>query len=117
MLKIKRVYDPPDPSDGLRILVDRLWPRGLAKEKAKVDEWRPHLAPTNVLRVWFAHDPEKWEEFRVRYRNELKAAGRTEELAVLAARAGRETVTLLFAARDRERNNAQALREILDSLG
>lgn len=116
MLKIKRVYDPPDPSDGLRILVDRLWPRGLAKEKAKIDEWRPDLAPTNVLRVWFAHDPEKWEEFRVRYRNELKAAGRMEELAVLAARARKETVTLLFAARDRERNQARVLQEILEEL-
>jgi uncharacterized protein YeaO (DUF488 family) len=114
MLRIKRVYDPPDPSDGYRILVDRLWPRGLGKEKARVDDWRPDIAPTNVLRIWFAHDPQKWEEFRVRYRNELNASGKMDDLAKLAARAGKGTVTLLFGARDRQRNNAAALREILE---
>jgi len=116
MVKIKRAYDPPDPSDGYRVLVDRLWPRGLGKEAAQVDEWRPDIAPTNVLRVWFAHDTEKWAEFQVRYRNELKATGRFVELEKLAARAKRETVTLLFGARDRERNHAAVLREILEEL-
>ncbi len=116
MLKIKRAYDPPDPADGYRVLVDRLWPRGLGKEGAQLDEWRPDIAPTNVLRVWFAHDPGKWDEFRERYRNELLASGRMEDLATLAARAGKGTVTLLFGARDREKNNAAALREILEEL-
>lgn len=116
MLKIKRVYDPPDPADGYRVLVDRLWPRGLGKEKAQLIEWRPDIAPTNVLRVWFAHDTEKWDEFRARYRNERKAAGRMEDLAKLAARAGKGTVIPLFSARDREKNNAAVLREILEEL-
>ena len=116
MVKIKRAYDPPDSLDGCRILVDRLWPRGLGKEAARIDEWRPDLAPTNVLRVWFAHDPEKWEEFQVRYRSELEATGRIEELRKLAERAKGETVTLLFGARDRERNHASVLRKILEEL-
>lgn len=116
MITIKRVYDPPDPSDGLRVLVDRLWPRGLTKEKARVDEWLSDFAPTNVLRIWFAHDPERWEEFRTRYRNELAATGRMEDLRELAERGRRETVTLLFGARDRERNNAAVLRDILEEL-
>ncbi len=114
MVKIKRVYDPPDPSDGYRVLVDRLWPRGLAKEKAKVDEWRPGIAPTNVLRIWFSHDPAKWEDFRARYRSELSASGKREELGKLAARAKRGTVTLLFGARDRERNHAVVIQEVLE---
>jgi uncharacterized protein YeaO (DUF488 family) len=114
MLRIKRVYDPPDPSDGYRVLVDRLWPRGLGKENARLDDWRPDIAPTNTLRVWFAHDPQKWEEFRVRYRNELDASGGMEDLAKLASRARRGTVTLLFGARDRQRNNAAVLKEILE---
>lgn len=116
MLKIKRAYDPPDPADGYRVLVDRLWPRGLCKEDTRIDEWRSDVAPTNVLRVWFAHDPDKWDEFRVRYRNELQASGRTEELAELAERAKAGTVTLLFGARDRERNNAAALKGFIDAL-
>ena len=114
MLRIKRVYDPPDPSDGYRVLVDRLWPRGLAKEKAQFDDWRPDIAPTKTLRVWFAHDPQKWEEFRVRYRSELDASGRMADLAELATKARKGRVTLLFGARDRQRNNAVALKEILE---
>jgi len=114
LLKIKRAYDPADPADGYRVLVDRLWPRGLRKEDARIDEWRSDIAPTNVLRVWFAHDSEKWDEFRMRYRSELKTSGRMEEVAALAARAKEGTVTLLFGARDRERNNAAALKEIIE---
>lgn len=114
MLRIKRVYDPPEPSDGYRVLVDRLWPRGLAKEKAQLDDWRPDIAPTGTLRVWFAHDPQKWEEFRARYRSELDASGRMADLAKLAAKARKGGVTLLFGAWDRQRNNAVALKEILE---
>ncbi|MGE5664673.1 MAG: DUF488 domain-containing protein [Deltaproteobacteria bacterium] len=118
MIRVKRVYEPPARSDGERILVDRLWPRGVKKEAARIDAWRKELAPTPALRRWFDHDPRKWREFRVRYRAELDAAGRTgeEDLAALARRARRGTVTLLFAARDEARNNAVALKEIVEEL-
>jgi uncharacterized protein YeaO (DUF488 family) len=116
MIRIKRIYDRPDPSDGVRILVDRLWPRGMSKAEARIDEWRKDLAPTNALREWVHHDPHRWEEFQVRYRNELDAAGKTEELKELADRARTETVTLLYAARDEARNNAVALKKILEKL-
>lgn len=116
MIRVKRIYDPPERTDGYRVLVDRLWPRGLAKEDARLSEWRPDLAPTHVLRKWFGHDPARWDEFRLRYRNELDAAGKMEELRLLGARAAKETVTLLYAAADLERNNAEALKEILESL-
>ena len=81
-----------------------------------MDEWRPGIAPTNVLRVWFAHDPQRWEEFRVRCRNGLDASGRMDDLAKLAAKARKGTITLLLVARDREKNNAVALREILEEI-
>jgi uncharacterized protein YeaO (DUF488 family) len=116
MIRIKRIYDRPDPSDGIRILVDRLWPRGMSRAAARIDEWRKDLAPTNVLREWFHHDPPKWEEFRQRYRNELDAAGKTGELKELADRARTETVTLLYAAHDEMHNNAVALKKILGKL-
>jgi uncharacterized protein YeaO (DUF488 family) len=116
MIRIKRIYERPDPSDGIRILVDRLWPRGMSRAAARIDEWRKDLAPTNVLREWFHHDPPKWEEFRQRYRNELDAAGKAEELEELAERARTETVTLLYAARDEARNNAVALKKFLEKL-
>lgn len=115
MIATKRVYDPPDRSDGARILVDRLWPRGLKKNGARIDAWRKDLAPGDALRRWYHHDPAKWDEFRARYRAELDAAGKTGELGVLARRARRRTVTLLYAARDTARNNAVALKEILEA--
>jgi uncharacterized protein YeaO (DUF488 family) len=111
MLKIKRIYNKPAPEDGRRILVDRLWPRGVSKDEARIDEWLKEIAPTDELRHWFGHDPEKWEEFRQRYREELKSHG--ELLARLRAEARKGTVTLLFAAKDAERNNAVVLKEIL----
>jgi uncharacterized protein YeaO (DUF488 family) len=114
MVRIKRVYKTWDRSDGVRILVDRLWPRGIAREAARIEAWRKDLAPTDALRKWFGHDPRKWEEFQVRYRNELDAAGKSEELKELAERARRETVTLLYAARDEALNNAVALKKILE---
>lgn len=116
MIRVKRVYDPPARTDGHRVLVDRLWPRGVAREDARLSEWRPDLAPTHVLRKWYAHDPAKWDEFRVRYRNELDAAGKTDDLRLLKERAERGTLTLLYAAKEAERNNAVALKEILESL-
>lgn len=112
MIRTKRVYEPPDPSDGLRILVDRLWPRGLAKEKARIDKWRKDLAPSDALRRWFSRDPSRWIEFRRRYRREL--SGQTQEVRGLAEQARRGTITLLFAARDEKRNNALVLKEVLE---
>lgn len=111
MVKIKRVYEEPDPADGRRILVDRLWPRGRSKEQAHVDWWLKEIAPSDELRRWFGHEPAKWQEFKARYREELLAKRPLlEEMRNLAAK---ETITLLYAARDREHNNAELLRELL----
>jgi uncharacterized protein YeaO (DUF488 family) len=110
-LQTKRVYAPPRPEDGVRILVDRLWPRGLAKEAAAIDDWMRECAPSDRLRKWFKHDPAKWKEFKRRYFSELK--NREKLLAPIRAAAGRKRVTLLFAAADPERNNAVALMEYL----
>ncbi len=111
MIRIKRIYDPPAAEDGRRVLVDRLWPRGVAKEKARIDEWLKEIAPSDVLRKWFGHDPARWEEFRRRYRGELESQG--ELLERLRAEAKRGTVTLLFAAKDEEHNNAVVIQELL----
>ena len=112
MLKIKRVYEPRERGDGERILVDRLWPRGLSKRAAAVDRWMKDLGPSHALRTWFGHDPGRWAEFRRRYVAELRA--RREALAALARRSRARSVTLLFGARDTEHNNAVALKEYLE---
>jgi uncharacterized protein YeaO (DUF488 family) len=112
-LRLKRVYEAPQKSDGLRVLVDRLWPRGLSKDKAKVDLWLKDIAPSDDLRHRFHAKPEKWAEFKVAYAKELKepaAQAAVEQL--IEALAGRP-VTLLYAARDEEHNNATALRDWL----
>lgn len=109
---VKRVYDPPAADDGYRVLVDRLWPRGVRKAEVAVDAWLKELAPSTALRKWFDHDPDKWQEFKRRYFKELTT--QRESLSVLAARARRETVTLLFAARASRYNNAVALKEYLE---
>ena len=111
MIKIKRIYDPPAALDGKRVLVDRLWPRGLSKDDVKIDEWLKEIAPSDDLRKWFGHDPVRWEEFRKRYKEELKAHG--DSLGKLRTEGKRGTVTLLFAAKDAEHNNAVVLKEIL----
>ncbi|GBD28284.1 hypothetical protein HRbin31_00297 [bacterium HR31] len=113
MLRVRRVYEPPEPQDGFRVLVDRLWPRGLSKEAARVDLWARELAPSDRLRRWFGHDPLKWEEFRRRYREELSRSPARELVQRLAERARRGTVTLLFGARDERHNNAVVLAEVL----
>jgi uncharacterized protein YeaO (DUF488 family) len=110
---IKRVYDQPEPGDGIRILVDRLWPRGLSKERAKVDAWLKEVAPSNDLRKWFGHDPEKFAEFRRRYEAELESEPGQEALARLRDLARRGPVTLVFAAHDSEHNDAVVLRDVL----
>ncbi len=109
MLKIKRVYEEPAREDGFRILIDRLWPRGLTKEKAKVDLWLKEIAPSDTLRKWYQHDPEKWFEFKRRYFSELK--GKKEFLDLIQNKAKKETVTLLFGSKEEKFNNAQALKE------
>jgi uncharacterized protein YeaO (DUF488 family) len=113
MIRIKRVYDLAEPRDGERILIDRLWPRGVSKEKAHVDEWRRDLAPSDELRKWFNHDPAKWDEFKRRYRKELRA--KLPELKKLS-RENRRSITLVYGAHDNQHNNAAALKEFLDRL-
>lgn len=110
---LKRVYDEPDVSDGMRVLVDRLWPRGLSKERARVDVWLKEIAPSNELRKWFGHDPEKFAEFRRRYETELASEQGQEELKKLRELAKHGTITILFAAHDSEHSNAAVLRDLL----
>jgi uncharacterized protein YeaO (DUF488 family) len=112
-LCVKRVYEDPDEADGERVLVDRIWPRGLSKEKARLSDWRKELAPSNDLRKWFGHDPERWEEFKERYRAELEEAGKMGDLYDIAERAMEENVTLLFGAKDTKHNNARALEAFI----
>jgi len=111
VVRIKRVYVEPSEDDGERILVDRLWPRGLTKAKAKVDLWLKDVAPSNQLRKWFAHDPERWPEFKRRYVAELKAT--EKPLTLLRLEVSRGTITLLYGARDEEHNEAVVLLELL----
>jgi len=108
---LKRVYENPARADGFRILVDRLWPRGLSKDKAKVDLWLKDIAPSDDLRKWFGHDPGKWLEFKKRYHREL--ATKADLMAVIEGRMREGEVTLLFGAADAEHNNAAALRDYL----
>jgi uncharacterized protein YeaO (DUF488 family) len=110
-IRLKRAYEQPSPDDGFRVLVDRLWPRGLPKERAAIDHWSKEVAPSNELRRWFGHDPAKWEEFRRRYRAEL--AARAELVDELRAMARQGRLTLVYAARDEYHNDAVVLREVL----
>ncbi len=115
-LRVKRVYEEPEEVDGERILVDRIWPRGLSKEKARLSDWRKELAPSNDLRKWFGHDPERWEEFKERYRAELEEAGKVEEVREISDMAEEGNVTLVFGAKDTEYNNARALESFIREL-
>jgi len=110
-VRIKRVYDPPEAGDGMRILIDRLWPRGLSKDKLKLDAWVKELAPSNVLRHWYGHDPERFAEFRRRYLAELEGEG--ERLAGLRGSVRGRAATLLTATRELDLSHAQVLRELL----
>lgn len=112
MIKIKRIYDAVSQDDGKRILIDRLWPRGVKKEKAEIDEWMKDIAPSNELRKWFSHDPSKWQEFRSRYRKEIK--NKSELIEKLKEEAKEGKVTLLFSAKDGAHNNAIVLKEVID---
>ncbi len=111
MIKLKRAYEEPKKGDGLRILVDRLWPRGVSKEDLELDSWEKDLAPTSELRRWFGHDPKKWPEFKKRYTAELRA--NKEALAALKKRTKGRTVTLIYGAKDEEHNNAVVLAALL----
>ncbi|MGD0884537.1 MAG: DUF488 domain-containing protein [Thermodesulfovibrionales bacterium] len=113
MLRTKRIYDPVSAEDGRRILVDRLWPRGIKKENADIDEWLKEIAPSDELRKWFNHDPAKWQEFRKRYLGELKR--KSTMIERLRAEARKTRVTLLFAAKDMEHNNAVILKEAIET--
>ena len=112
MIRLKRVYEGVSPEDGFRVLVERLWPRGLTKEEVGVDLWLKEVAPSPELRTWFGHDSAKWEEFQRRYGAELES--QEEHLAFLKDKSRKGTVTLVFAARDEQHNAARALKEYLE---
>lgn len=111
-IRMRRVYDPPGHDDGCRVLVDRIWPRGVSKEAARIDAWLKEIAPSDGLRKWFGHDPEKWSEFRRRYFAELEE--KEVLVAELVGMAQGERLTLVFGAKDGEHNNAVALKEYLE---
>lgn len=110
-LRLKRAYAPAEPDDGVRILVDRLWPRGVSKAKAALDDWMKDIAPSTTLREWFGHDPTRWVEFQRRYKVELRQ--HTEELDRIRALAKKQTVTIVYSAHDEEHNDAIVLRDVL----
>jgi uncharacterized protein YeaO (DUF488 family) len=111
VVKLKRAYEPPDDDDGLRILVERLWPRGLTKRRAAIDLWLKDVAPSAELRKWFGHDPARWKEFQDRYRRELRQ--QKDAVKTLRQKAREGPVTLIYAAKDQEHNGALALKRIL----
>jgi len=107
-VRVKRVYEQPEPDDGYRVLVDHMWPRGVSRERARIDRWARELAPSNDLRKWFAHDPQRFPQFQLRYRQELADRRHLIDSLLDVAREG--TVTLVYAARDRQHNNAVVLQ-------
>ena len=110
-VRIRRIYDPAESGGGYRVLIDHVWPRGVSRERARLDEWARGLAPSDELRKWFDHVPERFDEFRIRYRAEL--ADRADQIDELRARAEQGPLTIVYAARDREHNNAAVLAELL----
>lgn len=113
MIVMKRAYEPASDSDGYRVLIDRLWPRGLSKAKARLDAWEKDIAPSAALRKWYGHDPEKWHEFQVRYAAELRTASAMKVLDSLVRRAKRGRVTLVYASRAGDLSDAAVLTRIL----
>jgi len=116
MIRIRRVYSEPSSHDGVRILVDRVWPRGISKEQAHISEWRKDLAPTTSLRKWFGHEPVRWIEFRKRYRTELARSEMRDEIKKLARLSRKRTITLVYGAADEEHNQAVVLMELLEEM-
>lgn len=115
-VQTKRAYEPPSPNDGYRVLVDRLWPRGCRKEDLLLDAWLKDLGPSDDLRTWFAHDPERWQEFQQRYRQELRAKDRQTLLHDLARRASGGMLTLVYAAKDSTHSNAAVLKPMIERM-
>jgi len=115
MIKIKRAYQSVEKEDGFRVLVDRMWPRGLSKEKAKIDLWLKDIAPSNDLRKWFAHDPKKWEEFQKRYKEELQTKNELI-VKIKGLENDKETITLIYSAKDDKHNNALVLMDLIQNL-
>jgi uncharacterized protein YeaO (DUF488 family) len=113
MIRIKRAYEPPDPADGARYLVERLWPRGIRKEDAALAAWPKEVAPSTDLRKWYGHDPARWPEFQRRYREELKDDAHRPALAELRKAARLGPITLVYGAKDEERNSAVVLKQVL----
>ncbi|HEY7418127.1 MAG TPA: DUF488 domain-containing protein [Ktedonobacteraceae bacterium] len=113
-IKLKRAYEEAAEDDGTRVLVDRIWPRGLSKERAHIDLWLKDIAPSNELRKWFAHDPSRFSEFRQRYHQELTTSSRQEALHKLREMARQQKITLIFSAHDTEHNNAVVLQDLLN---
>lgn len=111
-VRLKRVYEPPEPGDGFRVLVDRVWPRGVSKDKAAVDLWMKEIGPSTELRTWFGHVPERWPEFRERYLRELE--GKAELIEELRGHAAKGPLTLVYSAGDEERNQAVVVREVVE---
>lgn len=116
MIRIKRVYREASPRDGVRILVDRVWPRGISKARARIVQWRKDLAPTTSLRKWFGHAPAGWTEFRRRYRTELTRSGTMDELKQLVRLSRKRTITLVYSAADEEHNQAVVLMKLIGEL-
>lgn len=112
-IRVKRIYDAPSRADGYRVLVDRLWPRGIRKADAALDEWAKGLAPSDGLRKWFGHDPDRWDAFVRRYMEELE--DRRDNVTAMVARSPKETITLLCAAKNTERNNAVVLKQFIEA--
>jgi len=116
MIKLKRAYDPVEKSDGVRILVDRLWPRGIKKEKLQATFWMKDAAPSDELRKWFHAHPEQWDEFHTRYLKELERPAAQQALADIAQAAKKGTVTLVYGAKNNKRNQAVILKEVIESI-
>ena len=114
-IRLKRAYEPAVKDDGVRLLVERLWPRGLTKEKAAIDEWFKDISPSPALRKWYSHDPAKWKEFRRKYLHELRNS--PEEVQRLRSRVKEAPVTFIYAAKDEQRNSAVVLKEYLEGKG
>jgi uncharacterized protein YeaO (DUF488 family) len=114
MVKLRRAYEPPEADDGYRVLVDRLWPRGISKQSLVIDKWAKEISPSNELRKWFAHQPRRWAEFQMRYRRELSKDSAAEVLDDLIRRARRGDLTLVYSARDEVHNNAVVLRDEIE---
>lgn len=116
VIAVRRAYEEPAEADGYRVLVDRIWPRGRSKTSLRVDEWARGLAPTDALRTWFRHDPQRWDLFQERYRAELLTADKEQQMRTLLEQAGHQRVTLVYGAKDEQHNQAVVLREVMTAL-